>query len=563
LKLNKILAWMVVIALNGGLLLFYHNRFWWGADDGLYAHLSERVLHGEILHKDVTCLCPGFEIFVNAAALRLFGEDFVSLRYPLVLVSFLQSCLIFVLFARHHLVTAVIAAVLSTALGVLHFLNPTHHWYVLFLAVLTGCYLTWSEDGPVRKYFWAGFLIAVIFCFRQPTAVLVAMAVVGCALLERHNGTGQRGSLAVVLCGSMALFLLLYLWKATDAVSFLIFGFWPLCILLWFTFKVRVPNSGVLNVLAALAGGGIVALIPLLVYHGIHHSLPMFISDTVNRAGSSLGQNYFSVFSYGQIPQSIQLLLTQSSGPLDLLNAAYWLILLAVPFLSGAACFYGLTRGEKTAYLTFPMIAVFYGLVSVHFAIPIYLYFSVGFCLVALLWLLIVVFRISAPRTVVLLAVCSILGTFAVMFHAAKSVGGNMVSTVGRNSTALVFAGERIPRLSLWIDPKDLQTYSALLEVIGRHTRRSDTIWAVPFNPEIYFLSGRKNPFPFFNIETALYKPEDAAGIIRKIRQEPPALICYFPRDKRRTAVIEAVMNDVRAHYRFYGDVAGFEIYLR
>jgi hypothetical protein len=561
----KAMAWIAAIAVNGGLLLYFHNRFWLPADDGLYAHVADRVLHGGILHRDFQYFCPDLDVWVNTTSLWLFGEDFVSLRYPLVLASFLQACLIFLLFSRYSLAAAFVASTVSTALGVLQFLNPTHHWYALLGAIVAGCYLTWNRASDVRSYFWAGLLVGVIFCFRQPTAVFVAMAIIGYFLQARHDGTRPAViTLASGLSGLMAIALLMYLYKATDGIGFLLLGFWPLCILLWLAVKVRVSNREVLRILAGLAAGGVVILLPLVVFHAAHGSLAMLLRETVLNPVSIVGQSYFSLFSYDLILQSVQVLLSRSLAPADILNAVYWCLLLAIPFASGALCFYHLTRlsQDRVTQLVVPLTAVFYGLVSVHLAIPIYLYFSVGFSLVALLWMLLVLGH-SVIWLRAALGISVVVGLVAVIFHAAQPIAKDFVGAIDRNKTPLVFAGGTIPKLDLWIAADDLKTYRSVLDVIDQYVAPSETVFALPYNPEIYFLSGRKNPFRFYSIECALYESGNVDRIIRELHKASPAMICYVPKDKRTTQTVQAIMSDVKVSYQRYGTVGDFEIYLR
>ena len=67
-------------------------------DEGNYAHVAQRILGGETLNLQVQDVHPGHISFVNAAALRVFGTDLVSLRYPLVLAGLLQAAVLFFTF---------------------------------------------------------------------------------------------------------------------------------------------------------------------------------------------------------------------------------------------------------------------------------------------------------------------------------------------------------------------------------------------------------------------------------------------------------------------------------
>ena len=95
---------LLVAALsNAALLWTYHDRYWFVVDEGNYAHIAERLLDGEVLHRDVQDLHPGFINFVNTAAFRLFGTDLVSLRYPLMAAMLALSLVVWWLLARRSL----------------------------------------------------------------------------------------------------------------------------------------------------------------------------------------------------------------------------------------------------------------------------------------------------------------------------------------------------------------------------------------------------------------------------------------------------------------------------
>ena len=103
-------------------------------------------LAGETLHLDVQDVHPGYINFVNAAAFKVFGIDLRSLRYPLMAAAFTQAMLAWFFLAGRDALLATLASVASIALGVLQFLNPTAHWYALFV---TAC--SWPGWAGCRR----------------------------------------------------------------------------------------------------------------------------------------------------------------------------------------------------------------------------------------------------------------------------------------------------------------------------------------------------------------------------------------------------------------------------
>ena len=118
------------------LLYAYYDKTWYPPDEGNYATVAQRVLNGEVLNGQVQDIHPGYITFVNAEALRLFGLDLLSLRYPLVLASLVQAGAILLVFPPEARWRAAVAAVGATALGAIQFLNPTAHWPCLALTTV-------------------------------------------------------------------------------------------------------------------------------------------------------------------------------------------------------------------------------------------------------------------------------------------------------------------------------------------------------------------------------------------------------------------------------------------
>ncbi len=97
---KRVPAAVVALLATSCLLYSFYDRFWYPPDEGNYAHVAQRILSGETLNLQVQDVHPGYITFVNAAALRLFGVDLVSMRYPLVLAGLVQAAVLFSVFPR-------------------------------------------------------------------------------------------------------------------------------------------------------------------------------------------------------------------------------------------------------------------------------------------------------------------------------------------------------------------------------------------------------------------------------------------------------------------------------
>ncbi len=149
-------------------------------------------------------------------------------------------------------------------------------------------------------------------------------------------------------------------------------------------------------------------------------------------------------------------------------------------------------------------------------------------------------------------------------FPAGRSLRRSYLDTIrGKGGAVLVSAHGKLPRTSLWIDPGDLAVYAGLTELIEGYVKKEETIFAVPNNSELYFLSGRRNPFWFFCTDHGVQTEREFQKVIQILKEDPPALISYVPTDKRNTALSFRIMDHVRANYKLQAQIAEFEIYLR
>ena len=257
---KRVLAAVVAMVTSACLLYLYYDNFWYPPDEGNYAHVAQRILQGETLNLQVQDVHPGYISFVNAAALRVFGADLVSLRYPLAFAGLFQAAVLFFVFDRRDAWRAAAAVVALTALGAIQFLNPTAHWYCLALVVaLVGVLATTSGSHArtARQLLVVGLLIGTIALFRQLTGFLVGVGTLAFLLWEAGE-RGTNGSNAVLgraIAATMAGAMALYLVFATDLSGMVLFGVWPLAMLVLLTFRRQATNRDVAQIAGMIAAG--------------------------------------------------------------------------------------------------------------------------------------------------------------------------------------------------------------------------------------------------------------------------------------------------------------------
>jgi len=564
---EKSFSWIAVLVtvtlINGGILWWYHNRTWWGPDDGQLAHVANRILSGEVLHRDIQDVRPGYVNFINAGALYIFGPSLLSLRYPLTIMVLGQSILLFFLFRPHGAILAGSLSLGSVTLGVLHYLNPNHHWYALFFTILLICHLLWSP----RKSPWylpiAGLLITTVGLTRHLTGALVGMGTLSYLLFEETRERPEAIPwrqlwVARLLCGSMLILLSLYLFQSTDAMGFLLFGLWPVSFLAWQLTTLMVSNKRTLRIFGDLSLGMVISALPLFSYHILNNSLAAMIDDNLVRALDVLTWDY-AKDRYWWLLVGGLIEFGDNPGVVSLLNGMYFFTLPLFSALNG--CLLLLTVGRKisTPSLALPILATFYGLVSLLTQRPVYLYFTVILSIAGSLWLLLTVI----PRWKFMMSLWLLfLSGVSIGFHAGEPITRTIIDYLRATKTALINSRNQLPRVGLKIDEPSLKSYRNVVDIIEKETHNGDYIFAIPNNSEIYFMTGRRNPFRFFSTDHGVLSQTEVQSVIKTLETLRPRIITFSPDDTRNTSHSLAIIEHVRANAKLLSKDNFFEVYL-
>jgi hypothetical protein len=471
---------------------------------------------------------------------------------------------VFVLLRRHGRLLAIAGAFATNALGIVQFMSPNAHWYCLPLAVALAWWLTAMPHGPARLV-GAGVILGTLTLFRHLTGVWVAMAIIALALLERS--TDGRGRQLVLMRTQIAIMLAavvgyLYWSPDTDPGGLLLMGIWPIVVLGWLLVHGRTHNRDVAAVVAQLLAGTLIPTVPFVLYHLMNGSVPELIRDLVVVASAEsrleiFGQGWFTLLPLAALHQALT-----SFDPVRIVNGLYWTLLPAMPLVNGVLVVRALRRGADARTLALPVIAVFYAMVAMFYAGPLYLSYVVGLSLLGVLWL----FAERAPRlTGVSAGVAVALSVVAVIFHAGQTRDRTPVQILRGDRVTRFAALEDcgLPRCSLKISATDLAAYGGLVRAIEKDTAPSDFILALPNDAELYFLSGRRNPTRFYNSSQGTTTPELLQETLAAIEKHPPGLVIFRADDKYNTPDTVALMNAVRGRYTFLGERHGTEIYRR
>jgi hypothetical protein len=543
------------VMLVSAIYVAWHlGRGWVAHDEGTLGQSAERLLQGELPHRDFDELYSGGLTYLNAAAFRLLGTTLFSLRVVLFAVFLAWVPAVFYVASRLvRPVTAAAVTLLCVAWSLPNYPAPLPSWYNLFLAVFgVAALFRWLEDPRARwlvaagiagglslvvkvigLYYVAGVLLFLVHqehersramasagdrrgaAYSVFTTAALLLFVAALLLLVRNQlyaaevvqfvlpgallagllvhsewarpGGASRGRfvalarlLAPFLLGvvlPVALFLVPYiragavepLFNGVFLLSAKRFGtaayrmvspwsmlsLMPFVAMAWYARRVagRMPWWHVVSLTAALAGylvaTGSVPVLYRIVWYGMRALLPMLV----------------------------------------LLGA----IALARPRAADAAS--PLLRAQTMLLLS---VAALFTLVQFPFSAPIY------FCYVAPLVVLCVValLRYAQPmaRAVPVLGL-TFLTAFAVFRVNTSLLFGMGVLYVPYPPTASI----GVPRAGLRIPDHEAGMYHVAVTMLQQHARGGYT-WASPDCPEIYFLSGLRNPtrslFDFFDDAT-------------------------------------------------------------
>ncbi|HEY7684872.1 MAG TPA: glycosyltransferase family 39 protein, partial [Gemmatimonadales bacterium] len=199
------------------------DRGWIPHDEGTLAQSAERVLDGELPHRDFDEVYTGALSFLNAAAFRVFGTTLRSLRLPLFCVFLLWVPALYYVatrFAAPPLAGVVTA--LGAAWSLPQYTAAMPSWYNLFLATFgTAALLRHIETGHRRWLFAAGVaggvscLIKIVGLF-YVAAVLIFLVYRERTLLDSTpSRPGRRwggGAYPVAVGAGLGGFVVLLAW---------------------------------------------------------------------------------------------------------------------------------------------------------------------------------------------------------------------------------------------------------------------------------------------------------------------------------------------------------------
>lgn len=525
---------LLFVLLAGAILLGSEVREgWFPHDEGALGQSAERVLGGQVPHRDFAEIYTGLSSYLNAAVFTVLPVSSLSMRVPLFAAALLWLWAMYRILVRFVPPEwAGLAAVTAFTWGVPNYPAPLPSWYILFLT--TGAALAllrWMETPQTRWLAVAGACGGLAFLFKLTGIFVLLGAGLAVLALEAQE---ERGDEARAPRGA-------YPWMVTAALilaasglgvvtgradrEFVRFALPTILLCVGVGARVMRPAGAPDGVrwvrfarrIAPLALGAAAPILLYVVVQAALGALPMLIEGvlvTPFRRSTFASMRPPSLASLVFFVPLALLLWGRSSGPrarrVVPVVAALWFGAIIV-HSGGDRRFYQLgwlsawgvlffvaveamrflraeARPEPRPHggaIVLACLAVSAALVEYPFAAPIYVLYALPLGLVATVALVRVADRMAVGVQAVVLSFFLLFGLLRMLPVEVQNIGESFV----RGPTLLPL---ELPRSGLLVTPMQSVVYEDMVKLV-QEKAAGRPIWAGPDAPELYFLTGLPN----------------------------------------------------------------------
>ena len=171
------------------------NHGWVPLDDGTLAQSAQRVLLGELPHRDFAELYTGGLSFLNAGVFWLTGGNLFWLRAPMFLLFLAYLVCVYLIARRFASPTvATLAALFAVAWGPPVYPAAMPSWYTLYLAVIGAYFLVRNHETGRRGWLFAAGVAGGLSVCCKITGVWYVLAVAVYLVYSAQERTGASGA---------------------------------------------------------------------------------------------------------------------------------------------------------------------------------------------------------------------------------------------------------------------------------------------------------------------------------------------------------------------------------
>ena len=515
------------------------DRGWVPHDEGQFGMTAERVLAGELPHRDFDEMYTGGLTYLNAFAFDLLGRNLYSLRLMLFFGFVIWVPAVYYVASRFSSpVMSGGLTLLSAVWAIPNYPAPVPSWYNLFLAVLgAAAMLRYLED---RRGFWlftAGFCGGLSFLVKLVGLYYIAGVLLFLVFLEQNrldpptSVRAKRGrAFSVWLVVGLVLFagLVVHVYQRSfRPADFLLFSLPTLATIallvsremrhplgnfrarlvsltrLWVPFLAGVLCPVVLYLLPYVASGSIESFwqgVFVLPHRRLAHAayatpvLDLLVSGPMLALLATLLRprfGYAGPVGLALAAGVLGAIVIGAGASIPLYRIAWQPAVFFLPIVSvfGVIHLHTVPRGDTRAPVLMLLLSItaMCSLVQFPFPAPVY------FCFVAPLVAL-TLGALFSTRTAAARRLGGILLAFYVVFVVWRVTPG-FIYAMGRFSRpAELSARLTLPRAGgLRVFSEEAQTYERVAAVVTAHAN-GKFIRAFPDCPEIYFLTGLQSP---------------------------------------------------------------------
>jgi hypothetical protein len=217
---RHLLALMLVMAASLAYVWLLLDRGWVPHDEGVLGESALRVLRGELPHRDFDEIYTGGLSYLNAFAFELFGQQLLAMRYMIYAIFAAWVPLVYYLASRFVGPLAAAGITLtSVAWSFPNYPAAMPSWYNLFLATASiAALFRFLETQRARWLAVAGLLAGLSILIKIVGLYLVAATLLFLVFMEQSSGqlseTERRpsrwyGALVTLACLGLIVVLLL------------------------------------------------------------------------------------------------------------------------------------------------------------------------------------------------------------------------------------------------------------------------------------------------------------------------------------------------------------------
>lgn len=592
---------LIVILLAGVLLASELNQGWVPYDEGALGQAAERVLAGQVPHRDYDDIYTGALAYLHAAFFSVGSHTSSTLRIPLFLFALPWVAALYAI-ARRFVppIGAALVTVTAVVWSVPNYPASVPSWFNLFFATFGAlALLRGLESGRQPWLVLAGVAGGISFLFKlsgifyllgggialmatsfrsKPdgvsagtrsgaalVAVILILVLVALAVPITRAGTGEMVRFLLPL-GTLFAALIWREWKHGDTTAlergralfetlgpFVLGALLPLIVLLVFLLWTGALSQTIDGVLVKPFRRMDSAMMhpppptELIYSIGLGLLLAMSASRGVTTIVAIVVAVVFAavVYSSGSNPRIYAMGVLAAWGlPLLAAAGAAWLLI---------ARGTGSAHRATDAAVVITAIACATLLVEFPFASPSYLFYTIPLSMVALAAVVGAAGRTPASVQLVVVIFLLLFGLVRVNPGTAESFGWRFIET---DETVRM----KLPRSGLRVRAADAARYEALIGAV-QVLAKDRTLWAGPDAPEVYFLSGVPNRtrtlFDFLDVTAG------TVGLIERVHAVQASLVVLNLQPDFSEPPDQATVDALRVEFPNARSVPGFLVFWR